>query len=264
MLVVNDSRSKGMGAAGFVQDRVFLGAVSGLYVHKAVGSDLSSVVAARSLQLSPGATVLLEDVVGGLGLDLRNSDCPSALANRTVEIAAGASLKASGRLGSGFLSLETCPFEVVHLSDIHLQSWSSPLLSTRAHKVVVRDVSIDYESPLHDVLVLATIDSFKAESLDVSCKDCTHGVAFNATGSELRALSTPLLICPLAASVSGGMLQRCTCANYQTTRQAYADRQVGDAARHIEYLHILRTPHSVHQWNMPEVPTIQCLVGWQV
>ncbi|CAE7524644.1 pmpB [Symbiodinium sp. KB8] len=226
MLVVNDSRSKGMGAAGFVQDRVFLGAVSGLYVHKAVGSDLSSVVAARSLQLSPGATVLLEDVVGGLGLDLRNSDCPSALANRTVEIAAGASLKASGRLGSGFLSLETCPFEVVHLSDIHLQSWSSPLLSTRAHKVVVRDVSIDYESPLHDVLVLATIDSFKAESLDVSCKDCTHGVAFNATGSELRALSTPLLICPLAASVSGGMLQRCTCANYQTTRQAYADRQV--------------------------------------
>ncbi|CAE7260815.1 pmpB [Symbiodinium microadriaticum] len=219
MFVVSDSRSTGKGAAGFVQDRVFLGPGSGLYVHKAVGSDLSSVVAARSLQLSPGATVLLEDAVGGLGLDLRNSDCPSALANRTVEIAAGASLKASGRLGSGFLSLETCPFEVVHLSGIHLQSWSSPLLSTQAHKVVVRDVSIDYEPPLHDVLVLATI-------VDVSCKNCTHGVALNATGSELRALSTPLLICPLAASVSGGMLQRCTCANNQTTRQAYTDRQV--------------------------------------
>ncbi|CAE7288505.1 pmpB, partial [Symbiodinium sp. CCMP2456] len=226
LLVVSDSRANGKGSAGFVQDRILVGGGSSLHVHHAVGGDLSSVVAAGCLQLSPGATVLLQDVVGGHGFGLENADCPADCANRTFEIAAGASLKASGHLSSGFLSMNTCPLEVVHLSDIHLQSWSSPLLSTPVHQVVVRDVSISYAPPLHDVLVLATTDSFKADSLDVSCKDCAHGVAFNASGNELRALSTPSLVCPLAASVSEGMLQRCTCANHQTTRQAYADRQV--------------------------------------
>ena len=226
LLVVSDAWANGKGAAGLVQDRILVGGGSSLHVHHAVGGDLSSVVAARCLQLSPGATVLLEDVVGGHGLDLRNAACPSDCANRTFEVSAEASIMASGHLSSGFLSMETCPFEVVHLSQIHLQSWSSPLLSTQVHQVVVRDVSISYAPPLHDVLVLATTESFKADSLDVSCKDCTHGVAFNASWNELRALSTPSLVCPLAASVSEGMLQRCTCANYQTTRQAYADRQV--------------------------------------
>ncbi|CAE7458664.1 pmpB, partial [Symbiodinium necroappetens] len=228
MLIISDSRVKGLGAAAFVQNRLLVGSGSGLNVHHAVGGDLSSVVAAGCMQLSPGATVLLEDVVGGHGLDLRNADCSSACANRTFEVASGASLTASGHLRSGLLALQTCPVEVVHLSHMHLLSWSSPVLSsyTRPHQVVVTDVSIGYKPPLHDALILAARDEFTVDSLDVSCKDCGHGVAFNASRSELRALSTPSLVCPMAASVTKGMLQRCACANHQTTRRAYADREV--------------------------------------
>ena len=86
LLIVSDAWANGKGAAGLVQDRILVGGGSRLQVHHAVGGDLSSVVAAGCLQLSPGATVLLEDVVGGHGLDLRNADCPSDCANRTFEV----------------------------------------------------------------------------------------------------------------------------------------------------------------------------------
>ena len=76
------------------------------------------------------------------------------------------------------------------------------------------------------MLLLATDAGFTVDSLDVSCPGCEQGIAFNATSRELHAMSTKRLTCPREAAVSNDMAQRCTCADYQTTLERFADQEV--------------------------------------
>ncbi|CAE7594077.1 pmpB [Symbiodinium natans] len=227
-MVISNATANGTAVAGRAQGQVRLEPGSQLLIRNAAGDPASSILAAGCMQLSPAAALLMEAVTGGHGLDLQNADC-SICANQTLEVADGAFLNASGELSSlssGFLSMATCLHERVRLSGIHLQSWSSPLLSTRADHVTVEDVHIDYAPPLREVLVLATEVGFTVDSLEASCPSCAQGVAFNASASELRALSTPGLTCPTTAAVANDTVLRCTCANYQTTLERFADHPV--------------------------------------
>ena len=148
-------------------------------VKQAQGHGNSSVLVASCLHLRDRSRLLFEDVVSGRGVELQNSGCSSSCSNSTFHVAADAVLNASGRFSSGLLSIAACPKEKVRLSGIHLQSWSSALLSTQGTQgtqgtqpssVVVDHVTIDYEPPIHNLQVLAAKDGDFLPRHQVKCE----------------------------------------------------------------------------------------------
>ena len=164
---IGNSTAAGSGSGGRAVGQVLLSAQSNLAVTHAQGLDNSSVLAASCLHLRDRSHVLFEDVIGGHGVELKNSGCSALCSNSTFHVAEDAALNASGRLSSGFLSLAACPKEKVRLSGIHLRSWSSALLSTRPSSVVVDQVSVDYEPPVNNLQVLAAKDGLEGVSVSV-------------------------------------------------------------------------------------------------
>ena len=164
---IGNSTAAGSGSGGRAVGQVLLSAQSNLAVTHAQGLDNSSVLAASCLHLRDRSHVLFEDVIGGHGVELKNSGCSALCSNSTFHVAEDAALNASGRLSSGFLSLTACPKEKVRLSGIHLRSWSSALLSTRPSSVVVDQVSVDYEPPVNNLQVLAAKDGLEGVSVSV-------------------------------------------------------------------------------------------------
>ena len=146
------------GTAGRVDGMVLLSSQSSLDIHHAEGAANSAVLVASCLQLHPDSNLVLEGIVGGHGFDLQNSACSPLCSNTTFQVADGAALNATGRLGSGLLSVEACPHEEVRLSGIHLHSWNSSLLTTRPRYVVVDNVNIHYLPPVDHLQVLAAQD----------------------------------------------------------------------------------------------------------
>ena len=155
---IGNSTAARSGSGGRVDGQVLLSSQSTLVVTDAQGLDNSSVLVAGCLHLRDGSHVLFESVDGGHGVELDNSGCSAVCSNSTFYVEPDAALNASGRLSSGLLSLAACPKEKVRLSGIHLRSWSSALLSTRPSSVVVDEVSVDYEPPVNNLLVLAAKD----------------------------------------------------------------------------------------------------------
>ena len=164
---IGNSTAAGSGSGGRADGLVLLSAQSTLVVKHAQGLGKSSVLAASCLHLRDRSQALFEGVVGGHGVELKNSGCSALCLNSTFHVAEDAALNASGRLSSGFLSLAACPKEKVRLSGIHLRSWSSALLSTRPSSVVVDQVSVDYEPPVHNLQVLAAKDGLEGVSVSV-------------------------------------------------------------------------------------------------
>ena len=164
---VSHSTALGSGFGGRVDGQVLLSAQSTLVVKDSQGLDNSSVLtAAGCLHLRDRSRILFEDARGGHGVQLQNSGCSDVCSNSTFYVEADAALNASGRLSSGFLSLASCPKEKVHLSGIHLHSWSSALLSTRPSSVIISQVTIDYEPPIDNLQVLAAKDGLKVSAGD--------------------------------------------------------------------------------------------------
>ena len=163
---VSHSTALGSGFGGRVDGQVLLSAQSTLVVKDSQGLDNSGVLAAGCLHLRDRSRILFEDARGGHGVQLQNSGCSDVCSNSTFYVEADAALNASGRLSSGFLSLASCPKEKVHLSGIHLHSWSSALLSTRPSSVIIGQVTIDYEPPIDNLQVLAAKDGLKVSAGD--------------------------------------------------------------------------------------------------
>ncbi|CAL1141939.1 unnamed protein product [Cladocopium goreaui] len=219
---VSHSTALGSGFGGRVDGQVLLSAQSTLVVKDSQGLDNSGVLAAGCLHLRDRSRILFEDARGGHGVQLQNSGCSDVCSNSTFYVEADAALNASGRLSSGFLSLASCPKEKVHLSGIHLHSWSSALLSTRPSSVIIGQVTIDYEPPIDNLQVLAAKDGFDIDSLTVSCRNCPWGVTFNATKDRsLKAVSSEYLECSKTVTASKGLTQRCNCSNYQIATEHF-------------------------------------------
>ena len=164
---IGNSTAAGSGSGGRADGLVLLSAQSTLVVKHAQGLGKSSVLAASCLHLRDRSQALFEGVVGGHGVELKNSGCSALCLNSTFHVAEDAALNSSGRLSSGLLSLAACPKEKVRLSGIHLRSWSSALLSTRPSSVVVDQVSVDYEPPVNNLQVLAAKDGLEGVSVSV-------------------------------------------------------------------------------------------------
>ena len=164
---IGNSTAAGSGSGGRADGQVLLSAQSTLVVKHAQGLDNSSVLAASCLHLRDQSQILFEDALGGHGVELQNSGCSDVCSNSTFHVAEDAAFNASGRLSSGLLSLAACPKEKVRLSGIHLQSWSSALLSTRPSSVVVDQVSVEYKPPVNNLQVLAAKDGFRLSVWDI-------------------------------------------------------------------------------------------------
>lgn len=152
-LVVRNSTA--LGSTALVHGPLMVSSLSRVVLEHAKCGENFSVLAASCLQLDPQAAVLLEDVAGGHGLHLDNDACSSDCSNGTFQVDSGAALNASGRLSLGLLFMQTCQSETVRLAGIHLDSWSGPLLSTSPSRVVIDDVTIDYEPPFSNLEIVA-------------------------------------------------------------------------------------------------------------
>eukprot|EP00438_Fugacium_kawagutii_P036115 Skav236834 [mRNA] locus=scaffold1027:36321:42227:+ [translate_table: standard] len=218
---INKSSANRSGTGGLANGHVLLASESKLVVHSAEGPKNSSVLAASCIQLRERSNIMFKDVIGGHGMDLRNTGCKGGgFCHSTFQVASDATVNASGRLTSGLLSVAACVSEKIRLAGIHLQDWSSPLLSTSGARppghVVVDQVRIDYDSPVNNLPVLAVKDlwvtlggqaysqDFTVDSLMASCADCAHGLTFDAEEGRLLALSPEDLQCSKTARVPLG------------------------------------------------------------
>lgn len=159
-MFVRDSTTTRVGSGGFMKGRALLTSQSQFVVRDVEGNDSSAVLVADCLHIHPGSAFLMENVKGGHAVKLQNSGCSSECSNRTLQMETGAALNTTGHcpLSLGLLSVAACPNETVHLSGIHLRSWSSPLLSPQPNHVVIDDVSIHYEPPLKNLPILTAKD----------------------------------------------------------------------------------------------------------
>eukprot|EP00438_Fugacium_kawagutii_P036119 Skav236838 [mRNA] locus=scaffold1027:112086:122184:+ [translate_table: standard] len=217
-MFINKSSANRSGTGGLAIGHVLLASESNLVVHRATGPENSSVLAAGCVQLRERSNIVFEDVIGGHGMDLRNTGCKEGgFCRSTFQVASDATVNASGRLTSGLLYVAACVSEKIRLAGIHLQNWSSPLLPTSGVRapghVVIDQVRIDYEPPVNNLPVLDVKDwcmnlgghaysqDFTVDSLMASCPDCAHGLTFDAEEGRLLALSPKDLQCSKTVTV---------------------------------------------------------------